>query len=75
MPSHTYNPGSSVPVMTTPAPNPSGPLVFKESPFFTVVESLTPVVECKSMLRFYHFIPRLGLNVFQFAKIQEIVWS
>lgn len=49
MPSHPYNPGSNVPVMTTPAPNPSGPLIFKESPFFNVVESLTPVVECKSM--------------------------
>ncbi|KAJ5936458.1 hypothetical protein N7454_005093 [Penicillium verhagenii] len=31
----------------SPHPHPSGPIGFKESPFFTVVKSLTPVVECK----------------------------
>lgn len=28
----------------------SGPLVFKESPFYTILEPLTPIVECKGML-------------------------
>lgn len=26
---------------------PAGPLIFKESPFYTVLQPLTPVVECK----------------------------
>ncbi|CAG8403183.1 unnamed protein product [Penicillium salamii] len=44
---YPYTPGPSAPVMKTPAPKSPGPLVFKDSPFFAVVESLTPVVECK----------------------------
>lgn len=27
-----------------------GPLIFKESPFYTILEPLTAVVECKGML-------------------------
>ncbi|KAJ5362279.1 transcriptional regulator family: Zinc finger MIZ-type [Penicillium brevicompactum] len=43
----TYTTGPSAPVMKAPAPKSPGPLIFKDSPFFTVIESLTPVVECK----------------------------
>ncbi|KAJ5752344.1 transcriptional regulator family: Zinc finger MIZ-type [Penicillium odoratum] len=31
----------------SPHPHPSGPIGFKDSPFFTVVKALTPVIECK----------------------------
>lgn len=48
---HPYTSGPSAPLMKPPvaAHQSPGPLVFKESPFFTILESLTPVVECKGM--------------------------
>ncbi|KAJ5302048.1 hypothetical protein N7508_006911 [Penicillium antarcticum] len=43
---YTAGPGSSL--AKPPAPHrPPGRLEFKESPFFTILEALTPVVECK----------------------------
>jgi E3 SUMO-protein ligase PIAS1 len=48
---HSYTAGTGNPLSkpTTTSHRPSGRLEFKESPFFTIVEALTPVVECKSM--------------------------
>ena len=55
MPPHQYSSGPSAPLMNPPtaAHKSSGPLIFKESPFYTILEPLTPIVECKSMLRMY----------------------
>ncbi|KAJ5476008.1 transcriptional regulator family: Zinc fingerMIZ-type [Penicillium sp. IBT 31633x] len=46
---HPYTSGPSAPLVKPPvaAHKSPGPLIFKESPFFTILESLTPVVECK----------------------------
>ncbi|KAJ5779035.1 transcriptional regulator family: Zinc finger MIZ-type [Penicillium paradoxum] len=46
---HPHPSGPSAPLMKPPASahTSPGPLVFKESPFFTILEPLTPVVECK----------------------------
>lgn len=53
----TYTTGPNAPAMKAPVPKSPGPLIFKDSPFFTVIESLTPVVECKSMLSQSHARP------------------
>jgi E3 SUMO-protein ligase PIAS1 len=47
----SYTSGPSAPLMNPPAAahKSPGPLVFKESPFYTILEPLTPVVECKGM--------------------------
>ncbi|KAJ5504681.1 Zinc finger RING/FYVE/PHD-type [Penicillium fimorum] len=46
---HPYSSGPSAPLMNPPAAAhlSPGPLVFKESPFYTILEPLTAVVECK----------------------------
>ncbi|KAJ5545348.1 transcriptional regulator family: Zinc finger MIZ-type [Penicillium sp. DV-2018c] len=46
---HSYTSGPSAPLMNPPAAahKSPGPLIFKESPFYTILEPLTPVVECK----------------------------
>lgn len=48
---HPYS-GGSAPLMKPPAAahKSPGPLIFKESPFYTILEPLTAVVECKGML-------------------------
>ncbi|KAJ5139105.1 transcriptional regulator family: Zinc finger MIZ-type [Penicillium bovifimosum] len=45
----SYTSGPSAPLMNPPAAahKSPGPLVFKDSPFYTILEPLTPVVECK----------------------------
>lgn len=47
---HSYS-GPSAPLMKPPAAahKSPGPLIFKESPFYTILEPLTAVVECKGM--------------------------
>ncbi|KAJ5719564.1 hypothetical protein N7493_007142 [Penicillium malachiteum] len=40
-------PRSTVGSSMSPHPHNSGPIVFKDSPFFTILAPLTPVVECK----------------------------
>jgi E3 SUMO-protein ligase PIAS1 len=49
---HPYSSGPSAPLMKPPvtAHKSSGPLIFKESPFYTILEPLTPIVECKGTL-------------------------
>ncbi|KGO70343.1 Zinc finger, RING/FYVE/PHD-type [Penicillium expansum] len=46
---HPYSTGPSAPLMKPPAAahKSPGPLIFKESPFYTILEPLTAVVECK----------------------------
>ncbi|CAI7583756.1 hypothetical protein N7527_005644 [Penicillium freii] len=46
---HPYSSGGSAPLMKPPAAahKSPGPLIFKESPFYTIIEPLTAVVECK----------------------------
>lgn len=49
---HLYSSGPSAPLMKphAAAHKSPGPLIFKESPFYTILEPLTAVVECKGML-------------------------
>ncbi|KAJ9484046.1 hypothetical protein VN97_g9341 [Penicillium thymicola] len=46
---HPYSSGGSAPLMKPPVATHKspGPLIFKESPFYTILEPLTAVVECK----------------------------
>jgi E3 SUMO-protein ligase PIAS1 len=48
---HPYTAGLGNSLSKPPAASnrPPARLEFKESPFFTIIEALTPVVECKSM--------------------------
>ncbi|OGE56333.1 hypothetical protein PENARI_c003G08963 [Penicillium arizonense] len=44
---YTAGPGNSLSKPPAASNRPPGRLEFKESPFFTIIEALTPVVECK----------------------------
>ena len=65
---HPYS-GPSAPLMKPPvaAHKSSGPLIFKESPFYTILEPLTPVVECKGMLLYILEASWSISNFIQFA--------
>lgn len=73
---HPYSSGGSAPLMKPPvaAHKSPGPLIFKESPFYTILEPLTAIVECKGMLLCsFELCEKSMSNFIQFANKHGIV--